>query len=382
MHTSSGLVGLALGVACVLAGCGNDAAHCLNQSGFICTIAGTGKAGLGAEREPAIQTELFLPQDVALRPGAGGVGGEGGVIVLDWNNHRVREIDGEGRIHTILGTGRIGDGVDGPALQTELNHPTHVAFDRDGRLVLSAWQNFKVMRLGDDGSLTTIAGTGKRGFAGDEGPATSAQLDLPANVAFAADGSMFIGDQGNQRVRRVDPQGVIHTVVGTGEAGYGGDDGPALDAKIQGPSGQTASPSLKIALDAEGNLYVADSGNHRVRKVDSSGVIRTIAGTGVAGYSGDGGPAVSAELSRPTDLAFGPDGSLFIADTDNSCIRRVDLNGIITTVAGRCGTPGYDGDDQPATRARLSRPFGIEVGADGTLYIADTYNHRIRVVVP
>lgn len=356
--------------------CGPGPENCTQTPGFICAIAGSGKPGLGAEREPALQTELFQPQDVAIHPETGHV------LVVDWNNHRIREVDAEGMIETIIGSGKIGDAIDGPAASVDLYRPTHVGFDPNGALILSAWQNHKVMRLNADGTLQTIAGNGKRSFAGDGGPATSAQLDLPVNTAFAQDGSFYISDQGNQRVRRVATNGTISTVVGTGEPGFSGDGGPATSAQIQGPAGQSASPSLKIALGPDGLLYIADSGNHRVRRVDAAGVITTIAGTGEPGFAGDGGPAVSAQLSRPTDLAFAADGALYVADTDNSCIRRIATDGIITTVAGRCGEPGYDGDDQPATQARLSRPFGIELGANGQLYIADTYNHRIRVVTP
>jgi hypothetical protein len=360
-----------------LAACGGSEDPCPERSGVICNYMGTGFAGLGGERESRLETPLYLPQDLTIGPDAR-------AYVLDWNNHRVRVVEKDDTTITIIGTGELGDAPDGPALQAGLNHPTHVAFDPQGRLVLSAWHNSKVMwmELASE-HLETIVGTGRRSFGGDGGPALAAILDLPVATAFAPDGSMFVADQANQRIRKVNPAGVISTVVGTGEAGFGGDGGPALQARLQGPAGQAASPSGKIATDADGNLYIADSGNQRVRKVTPDGIITTVAGSGAEeGPLGEGVPAVQARLARPTDVAIGPDGSLYIADTDHSCVRRVDPQGLIWTVAGICGTSGRSGDLGPATSALLARPFGIEVDAKGTLYIADTYNHRIRIVHP
>jgi hypothetical protein len=363
------LLSLIAGVAC-----GPPPAQCESSPGAICTFAGTGKAGLGAEREPATQTELYLPQDVAVGP-------DSHIYLIDWNNHRVRVVEEDGTTKTVIGTGMLGDAEDGLALDVSLNHPTHVVFDGLGRMVLSAWHNSKVMRMEPTtGMIETVCGTGKRGYGGDGGPAPAATLDLPVNTAFAKDGSMYISDQANQRIRKVGPDDIIQTVVGTGEAGFGGDGGPATEALLQAPMGQAASPSGKIAVAEDGTLFIADSGNNRVRKVGADGIILTIAGTGEAGYSGDGGKATEAMLSRPTDLALDSEGNLYIADTDNSCVRRVDVDGAITTVAGRCGDSGTEGDGGPAVAAQLSRPFGIEVDADGNLYIADTYNHRVRIV--
>jgi streptogramin lyase len=359
-----------------LSGC-DQGDTCPRTSGTLCTYMGTGYAGLGAEGQPRLETPLYLPQDLTLGP-------DGRAWVMDWNNHRVRVVRADGTVETVIGTGELGDAEDGHAHHIGLNHPTHVTFDSQGRLILSAWHNSKVMRMDlGTGELETIAGTGKRSFGGDGGPAVAAILDLPVATVFGPDGSLYIADQANQRVRRVDTTGVITTVVGTGESGFGGDGGPALSAKLQGPAGQAASPSGKIAMDAQGNLYIADSGNQRVRKVTPDGAITTVAGSGaLEGDIGEGVPAVRARLSRPTDVALGPDGSLYIADTDHSCIRKVDPEGLIHTMAGVCGQAGNAGDNGPATSALLSRPFGIEVGPDGTLYIADTYNHRIRVVRP
>jgi DNA-binding beta-propeller fold protein YncE len=352
-------------------------AGCPESRGTLCPFAGTGYPGVGSEDEPRLDSPLYLPQDVAVGP-------DGRVWVVDWNNHRVRLVEADGRMVTALGSGRVGDAVDGPAREVSLERPTHVAFDGQGRPVLSAWSNAKVLRLESSGRLETIAGTGKRGFLGDGGPATQATLDLPVSTALGPDGSLYIADQGNLRVRRLDPAGTLHTVAGSGEEGFEGDGGPATAAKLKGPVGQSAWPSGKVAVDAAGNLYLADSGNQRVRRVSAvDGVITTVAGSGAEeGPMGEGVPAVQARLARPTDVAVGPDGALYIADTDHSCIRKVDAAGLIHTVAGVCGEAGSTGDEGPATRALLSRPFGIDVGPDGTLYIADTFNHRIRLVRP
>jgi sugar lactone lactonase YvrE len=357
-------------------GCGGTPGReCLEVPGNICPFAGSGKAGVGAEGEPASQTELFQPMDAAVGPG-------GEVFVVDWNNHRVRAVDAGGVIRTVIGTGRIGDGLDGPATSVDLYQPTDLAFDAEGRALLAAWRNHQVMRLSKDGELTTVAGSGKRGFEGDGALATLAKLDLPSSVAVGPDGALFVADQGNRRVRRVGPDGRITTVAGTGDPGFGGDGGPATQAQLDSPAGQSASPSGKLAVGGDGVLYLADSGNHRVRRVGPDGLVTTVAGTGEAAFGGDGGPATQAALSRPTDVALAPDGSLYVADTDNSCIRRIGPDAVITTAAGVCGQAGDEGDGGPATSARLQRPFGIHVDPEGRLFIADTFNHRIRVVVP
>ncbi len=361
-----------------LLGCGGaPVAPCESISGNICTVAGSGIAGLGNEGILAVKSPLYLPEDLTVGPDAK-------LYIMDWNNHRVRAVDGEGLIRTVIGDGQLGDAPDGAALSVSFNHPTHLIFDKDGTIILSAWHNSKLKRVNlATGEIKHLAGSGKRTFGGDNGPAAMCDFDLPVATALARDGSLYVADQANQRVRQISLDGTIRTVVGTGEAGFAGEGEPALTAKLTQPVGQAASPSGKIATDAQGNLYIADSGNQRVRRVDAaSGMISTFAGTGVAGSSGDGAAARQAQLSRPTDVALGPDGSVFIADTDNSCIRKVDPAGVISTVAGVCGQTGYDGDGKAATSAQLARPFGIDVGLDGKLYIADTYNHRIRVVIP
>ena len=374
--------------------------------GKICTVAGTGIAGLTPDGMPAEDSELYAPMDVTVGP-------DGLLYLLDWNNHRVRVIDEDGALQTVAGTGLIGDGPPGPALEGAFNHPTGVAFDAAGRMFIAAWHNSRIKVVDPaDGSLIDYAGTGARAYAGDGGPAEAAVLDLPASVAFDAEQNLYVMDQANQVIRKITPDGVISRFAGiciVGEpfagrepeklgttdkygwrldarnqpcqAGYAGDGGPALEARISQPVGQAAEPAGRLAVDDAGNVYFADSGNNRIRKVDTQGIITTVAGNGSRGFGGDGGSALEAQLNNPVDVEIGPDGSLYVADTYPSCIRVVDPQGTIGTIAGVCGTNGFNGDEGNATEALLNRPYGIELDDAGVLYIADTYNQCIRRVV-
>ena len=223
------------------------------------------------------------------------------------------------------------------------------------------------------GIISTLAGNGEEGYSGDGGLAAQAGLALPTGVAMGPDGCLYLADMGNHRIRKI-CDGRITTVAGKDTAGYSGDGGPAAQASLNEPRG--------CAAGADGSLYIADSMNNRIAKVDAAGVITTVAGNGTTGYSGDGGPAVEARLQHPYGMAVGADGSLYIADTKNHCIRKVDRAGIISTVAGRTGRGRYYGDGGPASEARLNEPYGVTVDADGSLYIADTLNHRIRKIDP
>lgn len=383
------------------------ALSCEPAPGTLCTIAGTGEAGVAGDDGPARSAELYLPMDVT--PNAGGE-----LFVLDWNNHRVRAIDAGGMMRTVAGDGQLGDGPEGPALFAHFNHPTNIAFDKMGRMIIAAWHNSRVVRVDlETGLLETLAGTGMRAYGGDGGPAKTAVLDLPASVACDGDDNLYIMDQANQMIRKIGGDGRIERFAGQcligscddGEqpvacegsgkfscqsdtdpdacklpcsAAFGGDGGPALEARLGQPVGQSADPAGRIVFDGEGNLFVADSGNHRVRKITPDGMITTVAGNGEADYAGDGGPATEASLDNPVDVAIASDGTLYIADTYNSCIRAVSPEGIIDTVAGRCGKRGFAGDGKPGREALLDRPYGIALDAHENLLVIDTYNHRIR----
>lgn len=338
---------------------------------IITTVAGTGVAGQNEDGLDPLDTHLYLPQDMTVGP-------DGLVYIIDWNNHRIRRITADDTVETVAGTGELGPGDDGEATKQQFNHPTNVEFDAQGRMVIAAWHNSKVKRLDlTTGIVENLAGTGARSFGGDEGDGNAALLDLPSSVAIDSNGNIFISDQANFRVRLLEPSGIIHTVAGTGEAGYAGDGDRAEDAKLNAPKGQAAPPASRICIDKNDRIYIADTGNHCIRKIEADGTIHTIVGTGEAGYSGDGGPATVAQLNTPCDVAVDADGILYIADTMNHVVRRIDLDGNISTYAGS-GERGFEGDDGPADAALLDRPYGVTVAANGDVYVADTHNHRIR----
>lgn len=248
--------------------------------------------------------------------------------------------------------------------------PWGLALASDGTLFVADVTDHRVRRIGRDGRITTIAGTGMSGFAGDGGPATAATLQRPSGVAVSAAGEIYVADTGNHRVRRIARDGTIATVAGTGQPGGGGDGGPATNAGLRSP--------WAVAVNAAGDVYVADTGNHRVRRVGRDGTIATVAGTGQPGFSGDGGPGAAARLEAPYALAVDPSGALYIADAGNARVRRVTTGGIITTLAGT-GRFGFGGDGGPASAARFGDVLGLAAARDGT-YVADTGNDRVRVV--
>ncbi|MDP2310150.1 MAG: hypothetical protein Q8P18_29300 [Pseudomonadota bacterium] len=349
---------------------------CSEASGTICTWAGTGIAGLTADGAPLLETNLYLPIDLTWGP-------NGNAYLIDWNNHRIRQVTPEGVLTTVAGTGELGDGPVGPAVDAKFNHPTNIAFDSQGRMVVAAWHNSRVMRIDlTTGLLEFVAGDGTRSFAGDGGDPTVAKLDLPSGVVLDSHDQIYISDQANQRIRCVDSAGVIDTIAGNGVPGYAGDGGPATDAEVHASVGQAAAPANRMVLSPDGTrLYFADTGNHVIRYVDlSAGTMNAYAGTGTAAYAGDGGQASAAAFNGPTDLAFGPDGDLYVADTSNSCVRAIGSDGIVSTVVGTCGQLGYEGDGGSPADALVNQPYGIAFDADGNLYVADTYNQVVRVV--
>ncbi len=389
------------------------------SNGIITTVAGNGTQGFSGDGGPAINAALNGPSRVTLD-------GAGNLYIADSGNQRVRKVS-NGIITTVAGNGNPGFGGDGgPATSAYFNYPSGLTFDAAGNLYIADTLNYRIREV-SNGIITTVAGTGTLGFSGDGGPATAAELYAPYGVAVDAAGNLYIADASNRRIRKVS-NGIINTFAGNGQYRFSGDGGPAISATFYSPQGlamdaaanvyigdgnrirkvsngiittvagngsygfsgdgasatSAAIQSTGVAVDAGGNLYIADIGNSRIRKV-SNGTITTVAGNGKVAFSGDGGPATSASLEGPYSVALDAAGNIFMADNGNNRIREVS-NGIITTVAGSgpscsptsCGS--FSGDGGPATSATLSQPNGVTVDAAGNIYIADTYNNRIRKV--
>ena len=297
----------------------------------------------------------------------------GNLYIADFWNNIIRKVDTEGNITTVAGTGTAGyDGDNGPATEAQLYYPESIALDADGNLYIADSYNHRIRKVdATTKKITTVAGTGTAGYDGDDGLATAAQLAYPSGVAVDATGSLYIADYDNSRIRKVDTTGIITTVAGTGEPGYSGDNGLATAAQLNCPE--------NLALDAKGNLYIADTKNNRIRKVDTTGIITTVAGSD-SEFDLDNVPATEVQLYTPTGVVVDTTGNLYIADTFSNQIRKVDTDGIITSVAGT-GWAGYSGDNGPATEVQLFQPYGVAVDATGNLYIADTLNDRIRKVM-
>ncbi len=380
--------GSASGAAC---GGEGDSGACSNASGTICTWAGTGDPAFDGDGKHRQRSALYWVTDLEIAP-------DGRAYVLDWQNHRVRRVNADQRFETVVGTDTVGDGPEdqgdftpagAPGTTINLNHPTDLQFLPGGVMLIAAWHNHKLRRFDPVTGVVHVSCGSGPGFVGDGGPAAQALLNMPKAIAVSSiTGEIFVVDTRNARVRKIAPDGVgddtITTVAGTGMLGYGGDDGPALSAAFKFQSGNmNPEPGGGITLDADGVLYVADTENHRVRSINlATGAVATVAGTGVQGDGGDGGPAITAQLDYPRDLELGPDGRLYVADTDNHRVRAIDrTTGTIATVAGT-GQAGFSGDGGHAKNARLQRPFGIAFDADGALYIADTMNSRVRRVTP
>ena len=341
----------------------------LETVGVIETLAGTGAVSYGGDGGPASQASFRFPRGVAADTA-------GNIYIADSSDHRIRLIDSNGMIKTLAGTGESGYGGDGgPATLAHLNHPEGVAADGAGNVYFADSANHRVRKIDTTGMISTLAGTGERGDGGDDGPAVEARLSYPAGVAVDNEGNVYVADSWNHRVRKVDREGTITTLAGRGFRGYVGNGGPADQAALANPMG--------LSVDSEGNVYVADTWNHRVRRIDGSGVISTIAGSGRDGDSGDGRRALAASVGYPAAVATGPAGVVYVItysfETANRRLRRIDPEGLIEAFAGT-GPEGYGGDRGPAADAWLAYPMGVAADTDGNIYIADAYNARVRVV--
>lgn len=343
------------------------------SAGFLIdTVAGTGKAGYNGDDQSARAAQVAIPTAVAADT-------QGNLYIADRNNHRLRKVSAEGIISTLAGNGTPGfSGDNGLAAKASLNRPSGVAVDSEGNVYIADTENHVIRRIGTDGIIRTVAGTGQEGNGAENISATTSALKQPQAVLVGADASLYIADSGNHKVRRVSPEGIVTTLAGLGWPGFSGDDAAAAQAKLNKPQA--------LALDEKGNLYIADTGNHRVRQIDNKGIIRTVAGSAAKGFAGDGGAAVRAQLENPQGVAVDGAGSLYIADGYNHRIRQVDSEGIIRTVAGSgfvgLGSGADGGDDGPATAARLFNPQQLTADGAGNIYIADSQNSRIRKLSP
>lgn len=339
--------------------------------GILCDVAGVaGQSGGGGNGGDALSAFMYWPMDVAEDT-------DGNIVVIDFNNHCVRKINESGNIEVIIGSGILGDDPVGSALDINLNHPTSLTMGPNGDYWLAAWHNWKIKKI-DHTTLEVTSPIGtSQGFVGDGGPADSAKMDLPSSLVFDNAGNMYISDQANQRIRKVDTDMKISTFAGSGDEAFA--DGVGTAASFNLPKGSNATPGGKLAISPDKTyLVMADTKNNRIRKIDlATAEVTTIAGTGEQGYSGDNGPATQAKLYWPSDVAVGADGAVYIADSKNNVIRKIRTNGIITTIAGT-GEAGYSPTGTKATEAKLNKPAGVFMASDGTLYIADTYNQQIK----
>ena len=329
---------------------------------IITSIAGNGTAGFSGDSAVATLAEINKPFGIA-------VDNTGAIYFADRSNGRVRKILTSGVIVTIAGMGSAGFNGDGiPGTTAELNDPNGVAADNSGNVYIADRLNNRIRKVDAFGIITTIAGNGTSGFSGDNAAATAAQLGGPRGVAVDAHGNVFIADQGNGRIRKVDAAGIITTVAGNGTPEYNGDGISATAAELFNP--------YSVAGDTSGSIYIADVDNERIREIDGSGTISTVAGTGAPGFGGDGGPATAAQVSEPIAVAVDHFGNIFIADNYNARIREITSSGIINTIAGT-GAGGYNGDGIFATAAELYNPSGVAIVSAGAVYIADNNNTRI-----
>jgi Concanavalin A-like lectin/glucanases superfamily/Immunoglobulin I-set domain/NHL repeat len=333
------------------------------------TITTVAGGGSGGDGSAATNASLFEPRGVA-------VDAAGNLFIADQEHNTIRKVGLNGLISTVAGTGAGGfSGDGGQATAAVLQFPFDVAVDASGNLFIADFYNQRIRKVATNGIITTVAGSGGAGpggggYGGDGGAATNARLNEPESLALDAAGDLFIADYGNNRIRKVDTNGIITTVAGLGGGGFSGDGGPATNAGLSGPNG--------VTVDSFGNVFIGDYGNNRVRKVNPSGIITTVAGGGTNGL-GDGGAATNATLSMPTGVAADANGNVFISDTGNNRVRELTAGGIITTFAGD-GSPSFSGDGGPATNASINYPYDLTVDKSGNVFFVDMNNQRIRRV--
>ena len=341
----------------------------LARKGIIQTVLGNGEEGWYGDGATALDAACQLPYACEFDP-------QGNMIVSMGRQHRIRRMDARtGIITLVAGTGKGGySGDGGPALDADINQPYGLAVDVNGDIYIAQRFDPAVRKIdGRTSIISTVAGTGEFGYSGDGGPGNEAMLREPNDLYLDGRGGLLIADIQDQRIRRVDlATGIITTFAGTGEKSRAGDGSPATEASLMGPRA--------VCMDRLGNVYVAEREGNGVRRISADGTLSTIAGAGsLFGYMGDGGPALVAAWGAPKAIRCDLDNNVIVVDTENYAVRRIDSStGVVTTIAG--GREGADGDGGPAVDAGLSRAHGCGINADGNLFIADTHNHRVRVV--
>ena len=357
-------------IACAIGGLNSTDVVGSDAEFTIETMAGTGQSEDIGGDGLATQVNIGWPFGVELGP-------DSALYVTECINHRILRVDlKSGRSRVIAGTGAAGYSPgELPARDAELNQPYEVRFDRDGNLYVVEMQNHVVRRIDRRSNvISTIAGTGEKGFEGDGGPGTAAELNVPHSIVLDAEGNIYIADIGNHRIRRVDSRdGTIETIAGTGEVMLPAEGAIAGDSPLAGPR------ALAIV---DRTLWVVLREGHSLWTIAlDDGTLQHVAGTGEAGYSGDGGPAIEATFNGPKGLAFDAEGNIYVVDSENDAIRRIDHeSGMVTTIAGVGRARKFSGDGGDARLAEMSQPHGICVGPDGTIYVADTLNHRVRAI--
>lgn len=335
------------------------------HSQTISTFAGVGgSSSFSGDGGPATAAKLYSPTDVFVAPW-------GDAYIADRWNNRIRKVSSSGIITTIAGNGTTAWGADGvPATTTGISFPRSLCVDGAGNIYFTDEGNRRIRKITPGGLIYNVAGTGNLGHTGDGGPATAADIDMPEFICADAAGNLYFSGV-SQVIRKINTAGIISTFAGNGTGGYSGDGGPATAAQFLAPSG--------LCADLAGNIYIVDGSSHVIRKVDLAGIISTFAGNGTEAYTGDGGPATNASLAWPEDVCADGGGNIFITDRGNNVVRKVSASGSISTVAGN-GTLGLTGDGGPATAAQLAFPVGICMDISGNLYIADHNASRIRKV--
>jgi uncharacterized protein (TIGR03437 family) len=365
----NGPTGIALDTAgnLYIADASNYRIRRVSPTGLIVTIAGNGTQGYSGDNGPAAKAQLNGLAGIA-------VDGNGNLYFPDKVGAWIRKVSPAGIITTIAGTGTNGySGDNGPAAGAQLYGPSGIAIDGSGNIYIVDSSNVRIRMISTTGTITTVAGSGGQGFFGDGGQAVNARFNGLSSVAVDGNGNLFIADTFNARIREVGVNGVINTVAGSGNPGFGGDGQQAVLAAMSSPVG--------VAVDRSGNILIADRNNYRIRKVAAGGQMGTLAGNGTQSYSGDGGPATAAQMNQPAGMAADGFGNIYVADTQNAVVRVVSPSGVIYTFAGT-GVAGFSGDSGQASGAQLNSPSGVAVDTAGNVYIADTFNARIRKVLP